>query len=270
MSLHGNIMTDAMPPVANRLLYIYRITIKFLCFFIFGLGSLILVLLVFPVMLIVFHPKTRFKKTARPLISASFRKYIRFMEIIQVLKLDAENPEAFRNLSSRIVVANHPSLLDVVMLISLIPNADVIVKGSLVENIIVRGIIRRLYILNSLNFEELVEACKESLEQGNCIVIFPEGTRTPRSGGMRLKKGAARLSILSGCGITAVHIGGTDKYGLGKHDPLAAFNRTDKYVYHIKIQGCLSPAKYQGMEMPKAVRRLNEEIRESVSAKINR
>jgi 1-acyl-sn-glycerol-3-phosphate acyltransferase len=243
---------------------------KWLCFFIFGLGALTLAVLVFPVMLIFFHPKTRFKKNARLLVSASFRKYIRFMEIVQVVKLDTEDPETFRSLSAKIVVANHPSLLDVVMLISLIPNADAIVRGGLAENIFIRGVIRSLYILNSLGFDELAEACVQSLEQGNCIVIFPEGTRTPRSGEMRLKKGAARLSLLSGCGIAAVHIGGTDKYGLGKHDPFTAFNHTEKYIYRIRILGFLSPAKYQGMEMPRAVRRLNEEIREILSTGTNR
>jgi 1-acyl-sn-glycerol-3-phosphate acyltransferase len=262
-------MADAMPPVRNRPLYIFRVLMKWLSFFVFGLGTLTLAVLVFPVMLILFHPKARFKKNARLLVSASFRKYIRFMEIIQIVELDTEDPQAFRNLSAKIVVANHPSLLDVVMLISLIPNADVIVRGNLVENIIVRGVVRRLYILNSLNFDELVETCKESLKQGNCIVIFPEGTRTPRTGIMHLKKGAARLSLLSGCNIVAVRIGGTDKYGLGKHDPFPAFNHTEKYIYRIRMLGCLSPAKYQDTEMPRAVRRLNEEIKESLSAGIN-
>jgi 1-acyl-sn-glycerol-3-phosphate acyltransferase len=159
------------------------------------------------------------------------------------------------------VAANHPSLLDVVMLISLIPNADCIVRGSLKGNI-VAGVIRRLYIPNSLNFEQLAAACVESLNRGNCIIIFPEGTRTPRSGEMRLKKGAARLSLSSGRSIVPVHIGGNDKWGLGKHDPWTAFNHQDKYIYRIRIQDQIFPETFLQFPFPAAVRRLNEKIRE--------
>jgi 1-acyl-sn-glycerol-3-phosphate acyltransferase len=262
-------MSAEIPPVGNWPLYLYRIFMKWFSFFIFGLGTLTLVLLVFPVMLAFFHPKKKFQKLARRLISASFQGFVRMMVLFRVLELDIEERKAFRDFSSKIVVANHPSLLDVVIMVSLIPNADVIVRGNLTGNIIVRGVVRRLYIPSSLDFDELAKACRASLEQGNCLVIFPEGTRTPRSGEVRLKKGAARLSLLSGCEVIPVHIGGTDKYGLGKNDPFAAFNHTEKYVYRIRIQGKLSPAKYAGTEMPRAVRRLNEEIKEMLFNPVN-
>jgi 1-acyl-sn-glycerol-3-phosphate acyltransferase len=262
-------MNPEMPPVRNWPLYLYRIFMKWFSFFFFGMGTLTLVLLVFPVMLVFFHPREKFRKLARRLVSASFRFFVGMMVFVGVVELDVDDPGAFRNLSSKIVVANHPSLLDVVIMVSLIPNADVIVRGNLTGNIIVRGVVTRLYILSSLNFDIMAEACKVSLEQGNCMVIFPEGTRTPRSGEPRLKKGAARISLLSGCDIIPVHIGGTDKYGLGKNDPFAAFNHTEKYVYRVRIQEKLSPAKYAGMEMPRAVRHLNGEIKERLFAPLN-
>ncbi|GHV95864.1 1-acyl-sn-glycerol-3-phosphate acyltransferase [Spirochaetia bacterium] len=249
-----------MPPVSNRPLYMYRVFIKWISFFVFGLGTLLLIFPVIPVMLLFFRPNEKFQQYARRFVSASFRGFVFMMRGMGIVELKTGDREVFKKLASKIVVANHPSLLDVVMLISLIPNADVIVRGNLIENIIVSGVVRRLYILNSLNFEELAGVCKASLARGNCIVIFPEGTRTPRSGQMRLKKGAARLSLLLGADIIAVHIGGTDKYGLGKHDPFTAFNHTEKYIYNINIRGCLNPEKYAGMEMPRAVRRLNAEI----------
>jgi 1-acyl-sn-glycerol-3-phosphate acyltransferase len=233
---------------------------KWFSFFVFGLGTLVLVFPVIPVMTLLFHPRERFQRYARRLVSFSFRGFIAMMRFLQVVVLETDDRQTFKNLKSKIVVANHPSLLDVVMLISLIPNADVIVRGNLVENIIVSGVVRRLYILNSLDFDTLAAACADSLSRGNSLVIFPEGTRTPRSGQMRLKKGAARISLLSGADIVAVYIGGTDKYGLGKHDPFTAFNHTSKYIYRINILATLSPAKYAGMETPRAVRRLNAEI----------
>jgi 1-acyl-sn-glycerol-3-phosphate acyltransferase len=255
--------SDTPPPVANWPLHIYRVTAKLFSFFVFGLGTLILVIVVFPVMSLLFHPKTRFSKYARRFISASFRFiFVNIMCLMRAIKLDIDDREKFRRLSAKIVVANHPSLLDVVLMISLIPNADVIVRGNLTRNIIIRWVVNRLYILSSLDFSVLAGACIRSLNEGNCLVIFPQGTRTPRSGEIRLKKGAARISLLSGRSIVPVYIGGNDKLGLGKRDRWYDYNHTECYVYRIRMQDEIDPAKYADLEMPRAVRRLNNEIRE--------
>jgi 1-acyl-sn-glycerol-3-phosphate acyltransferase len=258
-----NTNSNTPPPVANWPLYIYRVTAKLFSFLVFGLGTLALVIGAFPVMSLLFHPKARFSSYARRFISASFRfHFISMMRLMGVIKLDVDDREKYRRLSSKIVVVNHPSLLDVVMMISLIPNADVIVRGNLTRNLIVRWVVNRLYILSSLDFDVLAGACIRSLNEGNCLVIFPQGTRTPRSGEIRLKKGAARISLLSGRSVVPVYIGGNDKLGLGKYDHWYDYNHTECYVYRIRMQDEIDPAKYVDMEMPKAVRRLNNEIRE--------
>jgi hypothetical protein len=81
---------------------------------------------------------------------------------------------------------------------------------------------------------------------------------------MHLKKGAARISLLTGEEIVAVHIGGTEKYGLGKNDPFLSFNHTEKYIYRINFKKTISPKQYEGMENQRAVRRLNAQILESL------
>jgi 1-acyl-sn-glycerol-3-phosphate acyltransferase len=234
---------------------------KWLSFLLFGIGTLVLVLLIFPVMCLFLHPKERFQKHARPLVSCIMRLFTSIMYGMGIVEVDADDLKVYRGLVSKIVVANHPSLLDVVILFSLIPNADCIVNGNLSHNII-WGVIQRLYIPNSLNFEKLSQVCIQSLSQGNCIIIFPEGTRTPRSGEMSLKKGAARLALQSGCAIVPIHIGGTDKYGLGKHDPWWGFNPVDKYLYRIRMQGALAPQKYADLPASIAVKHLTTDIKE--------
>jgi 1-acyl-sn-glycerol-3-phosphate acyltransferase len=146
------------------------------------------------------------------------------------------------------------------MLFSLIPNVDCIVNTYLDRNFIVKGVIRQLYILNSLDIENIFQACTESLKQGNCLVIFPEGTRTPRSGKAAIKRGAARIALASGCNIVPVHIGGTDKYGLGKKDPWTGFNPRERYIYTISIGPEINSEKYISLPSPKAVRALTREI----------
>ena len=248
-----------LPPVSNKLLYAYRVLAKWLSFAVFGLFSLTLTLVVLPFLLVFVRPKQRRKERAHRMISSAMKFFVSIMHTLGIVNLEVDNRSAYRNLSSKIIVANHPSLLDVVMLLSLVPNADCIVNAYLTHSILT-VIARHIYILNSLDHEDLFRTCTESLKQGNCLIVFPEGTRTPRSGKVILRKGAARLALSSGCNIVPVHIGGTDKFGLGKKDPWTGFNPTERYVYRLTMQKEINTEKYEALPKPAAARVMTKEI----------
>ena len=250
-----------LPPIKNRLLYCYRVFAKWLSFFFFGLSTAMLLTLIFPVARIFLHPRERLQKFGRSFVSSSMRFFVGFMDVIGAAKLNTVDRKYFRNIKSKIVAPNHPSLLDIIMLLSLVPNADCIVNANY-RHTIIGGVIRQLYILNSLDFDELLKSCSESLKQGNCLVIFPEGTRTPRRGKIIVKKGVARIALFSGCNIIPVHIGGTDKYGLGKKDPWTAYNPTERYIYTLSIKEEISPEKYRDLSGPAAAKALTMELKD--------
>jgi len=247
------------PPISNKPLYAYRVFAKWLSFFIFGLSSFILGISVLPIMRLLLHPQERFQKQGRRFISAALRFFIFIMHGLRIVNLEFDNRENYRNLASKIVVANHPSLLDVVMLISLIPNADCIVTGYLNHNILA-GVVRQLYILGSRDVNDIFQACTSSLQQGNCLIVFPEGTRTPRVGKVILKKGAARIALATGYSIVPVHVGGTDKYGLGKKDPWTGFNPRERYVYRLSMGPEINPEKFRHLPAPAAAKSLTREM----------
>ena len=248
-----------LPPVSNKILYAWRVFAKWLSFFIFGLISLIGGILLFPVMRLFLHPGARFQKYGRRATTIFFKIFVSIMHCLGIVNLEPDNRENYRNLSSKIIVANHPSLLDVVMLISLIRNADCIVNAYLKRNILTAAV-RQLYIINSDELDDTLLSCTETLKQGNCLIIFPEGTRTPRSGKVLLKKGAARIALASGCSIVPVHIGGTDKFGLGKKDPWTGFNTRERYVYRLTMGNEINPEKYKVLPAPAAAKHLTDEI----------
>jgi len=251
--------SSALPPIKNKFLYSYRVFVKWFSFFIFGTNAVILGILILPLMRLVLHPKTRFQKYGRRFISLFFRLFVLIMTVLGAVKLKPDNRKNYRNLSSRIIVANHPSLLDVVMLISLIPNADCIVNAYLKQHILT-AVVKQLYIINSDDLDSVLHSCTESLKQGNCLLIFPEGTRTPRTGKVILKKGAARLSLLSGFNILPIHIGGTDKYGLGKKDPWTGFNPQERYIYSITMKDEINSEKYKELPMPAAAKSITKDM----------
>jgi len=266
-SLTGRFMFPPdLPPVKNRALYVCRVLSKWLAFFTFGVGAVFIVLLVFPLMRLAFLSKARFQKHGRRFISHTCRFFIFFMRCIKMADMELEGQtgalserEKYLGLSSKIVVANHPSLIDPLLLLSLMPNADTIVIPYR-NNLILGGVIRQLYIQGSEELEDVLESGIKSLREGNCLMIFPEGTRTRRAGKVILKKGAARLALASGCTIVPVHIGGTDKFGLGKKDPWAGYNPQERYVYRLSMGPEISPENYRHLPAPAAAKAMTEEI----------
>ena len=252
-----------LPPVSNKLLYAYRVLIKWLSFFVFGFNSVICGILILPPMRLVLHPRARFQKYGRAFVTLFFRFFIGFMHFFGIVDLIPDDRKKYKNISSKIIVANHPSLLDVVMLISMIPNADCVVNAYLKYNILTM-VVRQLYIINSPDVDHIMRCCTETLKKGNCLIVFPEGSRTPRTGRRILKKGAARVSLFSDFSIIPVHIGGTDKFGLGKKDPWTGFNPKERYVYTINMGTEINPAKYRDLPLPAAAKCITDEIESSL------
>lgn len=251
-----------LPPISNKPLYVYRVFAKWLCFSLFGLGCIILAVFFLPAMRLVFYPKARFQKFGRRFISRALRFFVLIMRGVGMADLEPDNREKYRNLSSKIVVANHPSFIDPAMLISLIPNADTIFVFFR-NNLFLGGIIRQLYILGSRELDIVIQDCIDSLNNGNCLLIFPEGRRTRRSSKVILKKGTARIALASGRSIVPVHIGGTDKFGLGRGE-WAGYNPTERYAYRLKMGEEISPEKYRHLPATVAAKLLTEEIASSL------
>jgi 1-acyl-sn-glycerol-3-phosphate acyltransferase len=201
----------------------------------------------------------------RRLVSFFFAVFVWEMRLLGILTLKVNNRNSLKNLHSKIVVANHPSLLDVVLLISLLPNADCIVNGLLGKRNILQVIVNTMYISNELDFAEISRRAANSLSKGNCVIIFPEGTRSVPGKPINLKKGAARLALETGYAIVPVHIGGNEKIGLRKHDTLLSFHPTQRYHYVFDILPPISIDEYKQMPSGAASKQLTEKIKEQIS-----
>lgn len=255
---------DDLPPVKNRAFYIYGCLVKLFFYAFFGVGSVALGIVVFPIERLLFHPKEKFQKIARATVSVSFRFFITVLRLIGGVRVNVPDKEKFRNLKSKIIIANHPSMLDIVFIISLVPNADCIVRGSLAKSVYA-SVIRQLYIVNTLGNEEMLELSKESLATGMNLVVFPEGTRTPRHGTNSYKKGAARIALFANCDVQPVYIGGNDKYGLGKHDAFLSFSRAGPYRYDIYLLPQIDIADYANLEPQIAAKRITQKMHEVIA-----
>jgi 1-acyl-sn-glycerol-3-phosphate acyltransferase len=190
----------------ERLDRAWRIVATGLGFAAFAIGSLALGVIVFPLLHLAVRDRQRAALLARTLIRFIFRGLVRAMQVAGVLTVEVHGLGRLRG-GGRLILANHPTLIDVVLLMALVERGDCLVKGALGRNPLTRGVVRAAgFVFNDDGGEELLADCMRSVRTGNSLIIFPEGTRTSRTGPMRLQRGAARVAVHGAVDITPVRI----------------------------------------------------------------
>jgi 1-acyl-sn-glycerol-3-phosphate acyltransferase len=119
-----------------------------------------------------------------------------------------------------IIAANHPSLLDALIIIARVPRTVCIMKASLMDNVFL-GAGSRLarYIAND-SPRQMIRGAVERLKAGDHLVLFPEGTRSPSPTQVHpFRPGITLMAHRAGVPIQTVLIE-TDSPYLGKGWPL--------------------------------------------------
>ena len=111
-----------LPKIKNIFLYSYFCLSKILGIVFFGIGAVILGLFVFPFIRIFTLHKKDFGIIARAYVSHTFRLFLGNLNFCRTAVLKVEDKQAFRQIHSKVIIANHPSLLDFVYIMSLVPN----------------------------------------------------------------------------------------------------------------------------------------------------
>jgi 1-acyl-sn-glycerol-3-phosphate acyltransferase len=180
------------------------------------LGSLVSVLCVLPAML--FHG-ARVRFFGQRLIHALFRFFLGYVRLFRLVEVDASELSGLRQSEGLIVVANHPCLLDAVLMVAQMPRAVCLMKGSLARNIIFSGTARLAGYIHNQSSLGLVKKCEERLKEGTNLLIFPEGTRTVGGRLLPFKMGFALAAVSTGSPVQTVFITADNKC-LGKGQPL--------------------------------------------------
>lgn len=183
----------------------WRVLATGLSFATFGLGGLLLWAFYFPWLRLTERDPAGRTSRARAMVSAAFRAFIRFMRSVGVLTFEIEGSERLRR-RGLLILANHPTLIDVVFLVSLVPDAVCIVKPSVPRNPFMRGPATATAYLSNDDGAGLVDDCIAALERGENLIVFPEGTRTPIGGRGKMRRGAANIAVRGRRDITPVTI----------------------------------------------------------------
>ena len=251
-------------PRSSRLNWCIRLLGTAFGFVSFGVGGLIFTALIVPYIWLR-HQNERARGVAlRRAISRAFLMHVNALRAFGVLDYTISDRSRFAvtSTSDRIIVANHPSLMDVVFLVAFVENAVCVVKDSLFRNFYIGFAIRMAGYVSNKDPDTLIVSCKEALERGEKIIIFPEGTRSTPGERARLQRGSAYVALACGIEPTPVRITAKPS-SLTKGLPWYSIPPS-KMVFHFDVGEPIAVADLQTMERGLAARRLNRRIAQEI------
>jgi len=142
---------------------------------------------------------------ARAGIARGYRWYFACAQASGVLVIRSEALDALRvEPGGLLIAANHPTMIDAMVLVSRLPRSLCIMKAELMRNVFL-GAGARLarYICND-SPRGLVRQAVQSLKDGGQLVMFPEGTRTVQRPLNALRPGFTVIAERAGVPIQTV------------------------------------------------------------------
>lgn len=222
-------------------------------FFAFAIMALILTVLV-PFFRIMPVRKARKKLWFRYLIYFFCKGFFAGTRPHIPKKPEGVSKELFKKPS--IIISNHQSVLDLLLFLSLSPKILIMTNDWVWNNFFFGQIVRFAGFVNvRKEFEKTLPGIKQALEEGNSVLIFPEGSRTRHGKIRRFHKGAFYFAEKLNVDITAIIL-----HGLFEALPSGKFI-TNPYSLTYRLIARIKPNTYGSnySDIAKAVCKLYRE-----------
>lgn len=189
----------------RKLNHVWRIFATGFAFLLFGIAALLVSVTVFPLLRLSTWDADIARRRIQHAMQITFQAFMQVTRMLGILTYHVEGAERLRE-PGLVIVANHPTLIDVVLLVSQMPQVDCIVKRSLWRNPLLRWPAAWAGYLPAVAGAELIEECSATLRRGRSLLVFPEGTRTVPGKPLHLQRGAAHIALAADSQILPVTI----------------------------------------------------------------
>jgi 1-acyl-sn-glycerol-3-phosphate acyltransferase len=193
--------------IQDKLFRRWRVCTTGLAFITFMAGSVFFTFAAVPMIQLLPGSVENKRQKILQLIHWSFKLFIKYSIFLRVIdRFEVEGLEDIKYYKNYIFIANHPTLIDAVAIMSCIPFCNCIVKKSLLEHVYFNSIVRAAgYIVND-RATQIFKDCEKNFQAGRSLIVFPEGTRSPAYDLRTFKRGAAQIALRTGIPIVLVVI----------------------------------------------------------------
>lgn len=205
--------------------------------------------------------RTRDKEERRTLFRARLRRLVLIpFRLIRGSRLTIDNPVKETFDKQAIVICNHASVFDLLILISIFPKLSILMKAAFRKNWIFANMAKFAGYHFVDDTDKLYQHIEEDIHLGYSILIFPEGTRTDDGNLLPFRKGAFSIARYFGVDILPLVLKGM-YHMLPKHH----------YVVHpthvtLEVYARIKPgSRFTGESVPKQVRAMENFYRECMT-----
>ena len=114
-------------------------------------------------------------------IMVGFRLYAWSLSVSGCYRLDLAAIDALREGPPVILVPNHPSLIDALLILTRHPNLVCVMKSALMRNVFLGSGSRLARYVPNHSSRQMIKDSVAHLRAGGLLLLFPEGTRTTRN-----------------------------------------------------------------------------------------
>ncbi len=152
-------------------------------------------------------PRAFAGRLGRSAVSFIYRCCWTSAERLGLMQVDSSALDALRDEPGGLIVAaNHPTMLDALVVVARLPRGVCVMKAELLRNVFLgNGARLARYIRNDVG-RGMVRDAVETLREGNQLVLFPEGTRTVAAPVNAFKPGITLIAHLARAPIQTVII----------------------------------------------------------------
>jgi 1-acyl-sn-glycerol-3-phosphate acyltransferase len=113
-------------------------------------------------------------------IMGGLRLYSWTLSLTGAYRLDLRAIDSLRGGPPVLLVPNHPSLIDALLILTRHPNVVCVMKRELLRNVFLGAGSRLARYIPSGQPLQMIKECVAELRRGGMVLLFPEGTRTTR------------------------------------------------------------------------------------------
>lgn len=171
------------------------------CFFGFWLSAFVLSWVIVPLARFPLRgrPSIESQRRCQEIAGVAFRIFLAAMRTVRVLVFRPRNVRLDLPDDPFVMIANHPTLIDMAALMAVRPRICCVAKTELFRSVLVGPLLRHCGHIESaatgsMEGATVMQQALEKLEKGQSILIFPEGTRSPAFGLNRFKAGVFEIA----------------------------------------------------------------------------
>jgi len=183
----------------------WRFVVTALSFFLFSIGALLVGFILMPLVRILPASRERRRARARGVMRASLRLFVAQMAGLGGMTYEFRGAERLGR-PGQLIIANHPSLIDVVFLLAFVRGTGCVVKHGLWRNPLTRGAVTLAEFITNDPTATMIEAAATALREGQAVIMFPEGTRTVPGQSFVFHRGAANVALRAAATVCPVYI----------------------------------------------------------------